>query len=350
MVTSLKDHNYGAGLKNGLLYASKVHWLPLEPILPTKASDLNLLKFVADRVPSMREFKEYISLERLEFSIKRHMELLENFSMISPLIEVKDYEPSESTLEGLEKWGFSESQWPQLKSTLEQWVDVLAKNPEAASVIFDKTFKIPLNSIIQDAIDYASGCHPKITETISKSDACIVDSELPFLMKPAERWETLDALQKLMQSFQRICLPDVSDLPIEEILKLRERVKDEVAPMRAELLRLTVELRKRVKENYSIEDLAAESDDLIRTQVEPLVLEAKKHIEARFRKRNSNAISGFLRFIGAVWLIPQTPLGFIPEGVKAITDIITAEDIRPPSTTAEFALKLRFSVNAGQLR
>lgn len=163
-------------------------------------------------------------------------------------------------------------------------------------------------------------------------------------------WNSYAAAQAIHNAVARLLLPDVASLPIEAILELRERLQDVLDPMRAEVLRLTEDLRKLVL--YSVSDDVAmqrEAENLVATRVEPLVREAshrtRQLAEQKWRRLFVGAAKAF-GFAGASLvdpkLIGKAVQQTLETGALALRDI---EDEGPgPRMTAQFVLEARIFV------
>lgn len=116
-------------------------------------------------------------------------------------------------------------------------------------------------------------------DRITSSHASILHDDLLYFSSPT-RWRSHQAAQDLMNAMQRVILPDVSNLTLEEVKKLQERAKDELEPMRAEMLRLTTDLRTMLGDNWSTDDLAREAKNLIAVKVEPSVRDLSHRIKS----------------------------------------------------------------------
>jgi hypothetical protein len=125
---------------------------------------------------------------------------------------------------------------------------------------------------------------------------------------PVQNWNTYNAAHALMMGMSRLLLPDVSDLPIEGIMDLREKMKDSLDPMRAEMLGLTEDLRKIVGDSRDPDLLTAEVNNLIATRVERVVRNADRRASELLQKKWRKLLAGAAKafgFAGAGFLNPK---------------------------------------------
>ena len=122
----------------------------------------------------------------------------------------------------------------------------------------------------------------EVMHAIGRCYGCYIDSRSPkgYKIQPPPRWSAHRAADFLVRAAHNVLLPDVSHIPLPEIAMMRDRLHDELAPMRAELLRFTDDLRKVVGDGADDDDhLMQEAENLIATRVEPVVHEAAKHAQ-----------------------------------------------------------------------
>jgi hypothetical protein len=68
-------------------------------------------------------------------------------------------------------------------------------------------------------------------------------------------------------------------------MDLREKMKDSPAPMRAEMLRFTEDLRKIVESSPDLDLVNAEVNTLIATRVEPVIRDADRRANGLLQKK-----------------------------------------------------------------
>ena len=285
VVSDCKDGT-SADLNNALLYGSKLIWIPpscaplyeiidmearyedaqeqralrsgSEEFLPNWTSSLKSLSDLVRRLAA-NEFDFNIEYWKMVSSFAdviksvriRHEELVAKFHPIQ-IQEISDYRTENRNL--LER---SIKDLKNFRLSVLQIVDEMANSAHAA-MIFDSYFK-PTT--------------------------------------PAG-WNTHHAAQELMNAMQRVLMPDVSDLSLEQVKALQDRAKDELEPMRAEMLKLTTDLRTMVGDDQNISHLTREAENLIATRVEPSVRELNSRIKSDLKQTALAHGGQFLKSIG----------------------------------------------------
>ena len=161
-----------------------------------------------------------------------------------------------------------------------------------------------------------------------------------------QEWEPYHATEELVKAMQRLqILPDVSKLHLDDIAKLREEIKDELDPMRAELLRMTEQLRTMVGEKFDPIEVSREAENLIKTRVESTMREAASHLKSIQESRIRKLIHYSLKTIGIIGLGFTNPATFgakaIEESVKMAGSTFELLDKIPiPQATVRLSLKL----------
>jgi len=156
--------------------------------------------------------------------------------------------------------------------------------PKEAIICSFKEISKEKSDIFKDNIEIAVSRTHEIfydlaTTSISHAHASIIN-DAAFEIRTEENWSTYEAAQSLMNAMQRVLLPDVSELSFEQLEVLRDKAKDELEPMRAEMLLLTEDLRKMVGQDYDTNNLAREAENLIATRVEPSVRDLNSRIRS----------------------------------------------------------------------
>jgi hypothetical protein len=158
-------------------------------------------------------------------------------------------------------------------------------------------------------------------------------------------WSTDRAASDLFQAMSALLLPDVSDLPLEGIADMRDKLNPTLDPMRAEILRFTEDLRRSINDQLLTPSLlAAEARNLIATRVEPVVREAhhrtREMAQNKFRKLFANAAEAF-GFAGAAFIDPKMIAKAVKKtletGALAFAD--AEDDVAQPRATAQFLLQ-----------
>lgn len=278
-----------ANLNNALLYGSKVLWIP-----PSHSS--NMLALVA----GMSE------LTRLDNDVIPRIEALESFDESLPILK-----------------GYADQYDIGITRHLVRAVEYI-REINARVINSDFKIEIPREFVMGD-VDFAlsgtetdlsfeerydSPCGP-IAKTLREFDAVVESShatiihDFGYIIEPPQRWQTHQAAQTLMNAMSKVLLPDISRLSFDDVKGLQERAIDELEPMRAEMLRLTQDLRNMLGESWKTEDLAREAENLIATKVEPAVRELNSRIKTDIKETGSSYLAQGLKFItlcGVGWL------------------------------------------------
>jgi hypothetical protein len=177
-------------------------------------------------------------------------------------------------------------------------------------------------------------------------NAGVVVCRTSLLERQSKYWNARSAAHELMMGLSRVLLPDVSSLPIDAIMDVRTCLRDSLDPMRAEMLRLTEDLRQLVGGSTDSAVIAAEADNLIATRVEPVVREANRRtnelVNAKWRKLFVGAAKAF-GFAGAGFvdpkLIGKAVQQTLETGALAFSD--PEEALPTVGSTAQFVLRAR---------
>lgn len=174
-------------------------------------------------------------------------------------------------------------------------------------------------------------------------DAILQTEKQPL---PNLQWEPLQALAELELALQRVCLPDLSHLPLGEVMHVRDSTEHLLDPVRGELLRLTEVLRKPAHAEWG-EGVQREAAHLIDTRIVPLVLEASSFIESEMgkkRRRLALAIGKYVAVVGLGFLVAD-PTKIITKGIelaaetaRAASDVYMGAPL--PAKTAQFVLEV----------
>ena len=180
---------------------------------------------------------------------------------------------------------------------------------------------------------------------VVKDSRVIIGGDTP---SPAhvDNWNTYRAAHAIAASVSRLLLPDVSTLPLEVILELRERLSATLNPMRAELLRFTDTLRDLIGENRDSATLIIEAENLVATKVEPIVREADQRaralMDAKWRKLLTGAAKAF-GFAGAAFIDAKMLAKAVQQTLETTALALgEPEDKTPPArATSQFVLEAR---------
>ena len=116
--------------------------------------------------------------------------------------------------------------------------------------------------------------------------------------------------------------------------------------MRAELLRMTEDLRKIIGDDAPKEDVLAEGEILISTRVEPVIREAAHHADELIKKKYRSFLKSLPKTIGLVGLGFFDPVTFSKAAIteSLYTSNRLAEmfgEPKPPTATARVVLEMR---------
>jgi hypothetical protein len=299
------DH---ADLKNAMLYASNVNWIPCEIPASTVLVDAFIQEkslevefkpeeFRPEDVPGFTAYWETVGRLLQELLASG---LADRVSVCLPPINVR----------------FGET-YPHLGTG-------------------ERTFSHPVFSDLFD----------RLGDTISECRIVISDSRLQR-PRSSEYWNSYDAAGHLLETMPRLLLPDVSELPVTVLAEMRDRLEDTLDPMRAEMLRFTEDLRELIGDReVTSKLLAAEARNLIATRVEPVVREANHRVSEmrkdKFGKLFASAAKAF-GFAGAAFIDPKMIAKAVQQtlevGALAFND--AEDDSTVPRATAQFVLQAK---------
>jgi hypothetical protein len=159
------------------------------------------------------------------------------------------------------------------------------------------------------------------------------------------RWSAHSAVGFLTDALSRLYLPDLGQLPFDALAEMKQILLSDLDPMRAELLRLSEDLRKMVGLDRKHLEIEREAEVLVATRVEPLVREAAQRAEDMAKRKWRRFFQGVGRVLGltgAAFVKPE----FLKDALKEILDTGVAladrEDSKEPLTdTAHFVLEAR---------
>ena len=308
-------------LSNALLYGDKVIWLPSDVVFIS-----SLYSLVYAKGKKITKLAEGFDRERLDGCS----------------------EAAKQTLDGIkEDYGYIAAQIHKNQLPIIIPEDIL-RGPEFSNIQIQELSDAELikKEILQVAMEeIVEFWHKEIPKKIQKTSACIQTSD--HLFKISSHWDVRKAAQLLMNKLSEIYFPNVSSLPLLEVVELKDKVKDELNPMRAEMLRLTEELRKMVKDESSEEEVAREAENLIRTRVEPVVREVNKHIREQLNSRwrkfagkglKSIGLGGFALISGNLNLSKDA----LKEAIGMVAEVAAGEGkYKLPTATSHFVLEIR---------
>jgi len=299
VVSDCKDGT-SADLSNALLYGSQLIWIPpscapLYEIIDMEAryadaQEQTVLKsggeeFLPNWTASMKAISDLAkSLAANEFDFDlSYWKMLSHFADIIRSVRIRNEESLKRNIEILMK--IEEN----VKNSHPIDIQAISNSKAEMSNSLEcmredlKSFRM---AVLQIVHEMANSAHASM----------IFDGHFRPTMPSG--WDTHQAAQELMNAMQRVLLPDVSGLTLEQVKALQGRSKDELEPMRAEMLRLTEDLRKMIGDEWNTNDLAQEAENLVATRVEPSVRELNSRIKSDVKQTGLGYGGQLLKSIG----------------------------------------------------
>lgn len=188
--------------------------------------------------------------------------------------------------------------------------------------------------------------HLRYMHEIFNVDSIFLDTDTNDKDLKIQYWQPHRIVNYLLEALQKTqILPDVSNLPLEELRELQDKVKLYLLPVRAELQRLTKDLRKLVGDELTDEVLRREAEILVSTDIEPLFIETAALISDQLRNRYKRWLVKSLRVIGLASLVsfdPKLVTTATKDSVELATDIISNLDaVKSTSPTVQLAFSMR---------
>lgn len=162
-------------------------------------------------------------------------------------------------------------------------------------------------------------------------------------------WDAYAATGHLTNAMSKLLLPEVSSLPLEAIAEMRDRRADALDPMRAELLRFTEDLRRLIGDKPpTVAQLESEAQNLVATRIESVVREAGRRArelaDKKWRKLFASAAAAF-GLTGATFVDPKLLAKAIQKtlevGALAFGDPENDQPRVTGAATAQFVLEAR---------
>ncbi len=317
LATRAKPENPYQSLRNALLYADKVYWLPTEMFLSPLSSFLP-----SGGQPTMIEE----ALRRDAPELVQFLNEIETSGAGSAISLTFDLQ----------------TVCDALTETLNIFCDAVEKGAVNDTAAVDRLF----DSFGQSFPEIIG---PYIKQAVANSRAFICSDGIfkidPHLTKYAP-WNSYRAATDLSDSMANLLLADVAMLPLEAIVELRDRLRDSLDPMRAEMLRLTETLRTLVAEKTDASNVQNEARNLIATRVEPVVREAARRANemasAKWRNLFRSGAKAF-GFTGAAFFNPAMLGKAISQTLETATNMFVDPDqpSDPMKATAEYVLFAR---------
>lgn len=352
VVTSLLESAQRGDLCNALLYGDEVVWLP------TALPFLTLLEYqfsLNERLPGMpgkEFFSGHPSGEDAAREIKYHQLLMKdiatgNLSIVIP-------QELQALFRLFDVADDIDRQVKDYGEALQKSDNPALTSPEVVEVL-KSLRKNQLHSPVLTSIQNTTrplvkamllGESKGISEFLRKAQACIIDPTSPYAVLKPLHWNAHQEAHTLMEALSRVLLPDVSTLPLLEVPELKEKVKDELNPMRGEMLRLTEDLRQMVKDERAEEEVAREAENLISTRVESVLFEVDRHIKDLLSTRWRRFLPGIVKVIslcGGGYLGLELTKDAVAEALGEVAETLLAQgQQRPPTATAQFVLEIQY--------
>lgn len=301
-------------LNNSLLYGSKTIWLPPQH---AKILNLSLLSFyVSEYYPTNSEEFSGILTDPKNTAFNNVMKNMEEKKddnpyhalIVASLLLTRNFF---RTRRNLRKFELNveipeDFYWMHALEMLRTYYGIDGRSKELS--------KQGLETVDLDA---KRALQAKAEELVLSSHGAMIYED-DFSIKSPNSWTPHQYALELMNAMQQIHLPDVSTLELGQIKDLHDRAKDELEPMRAEMLRLTEDLRKMIGDDCDTTKLAREAENLIATRVEPPIRELRSRINSDLELTKRGYKEHLLKSIGLLGV------GFLThEPKKAITDVLS---------------------------
>lgn len=212
----------------------------------------------------------------------------------------------------------------------------------------DKGMKLPKATEFKEAIGMHRYflrndiCATDLKQFVSQRCNAIMGCSIPPV--EAKQWEPWQTVAELKSALQKICLPLLSNLPLNEIVEIRLSTNSLLSLVRAELLKLSKEVRKHFEAGLP-EDFQKEAANVIHTEILPLVVEASSLLQDEMKKRYRKAFYSMTKYFSLLGLgvLMPNPIKLIPKIVDSAIDTSFAlydvsKDNLHPKSTVQFIL------------
>jgi hypothetical protein len=310
IVTSASTLAEYTSIKNSLLYADHTYWISLEVTFKLFRQLGNMLLRAAEAASKRRHFRK-MTLQALP--PRSHVQFREE----------------------LQRGGAT--------NFMTQHFD-----PDETLKLFLSVAKGVKSGLSEDLL------HAHIKKTAAKmvlgalTDSRVVVGRSQLIgLNESKEWNAYRGAHELMMSLSRLLLPDVSSLPVDVIMDIRDRLQDSLDPVRAELLRLTEDLRLLIPASEQKENsISAEANNLIATRVEPIVRDASRRANEMLNRKWRRFLAGAAKafgFAGAGFVDPKLFAKAIQQTLEAGMLSISEEDEDRPNfkATSQFVLHAR---------
>jgi len=173
-----------------------------------------------------------------------------------------------------------------------------------------------------------------------------INLPVPYLSEKIKQVRELTTI--ISEECIKIVLPQCIELSANDLLIVREKLKDLLIPFRMGMQKLTANLKSTIKEARTIEEVKSEAKFIAESQVEPALYELKRKIEIEKDKlilKIFGKVIGWIPFIAKAFLSP-TPDQIYKSMVKVYGDIGTiAEGIKDVGIAKEPGLSFLLGID-----
>ena len=316
-------------LKNALLYADEVLWLPTAiPIFRSLGDVQAASEYMGDwaewRGEELEEFEAFLSdtLDGLEKEHLLQQEFLEKIRQDDLPIRIPvayEYPYADSLVETVGYFHMKARRGPEYVCRVLREIALDISPTEEFHA--DRSWGSPLEG----------------------SHVAVFDGDKQERVLLPQHWQSYPATQILMNSVQRILMPDMCHLEFDDILELRKDAYDELTGMRGELLKLSAELRKLTGDEAPYETIVREAENLIGTEVESEVRQVRVKLRDIQKKSRRSLIGKAGEVFGLVlggFFIPALWADAFKQALKIPQDVLDQEGLSDiASSTTQFVLK-----------
>lgn len=330
--------------RNALLYCDKVFWYPTEYVtgLVLESLKVRIVEVLDGARRQQSSLERLRSMEHVLLTLNGRRERAE-FSEVatepSNVLDQRDHlklpmalplTPLEEVIELLNSALAAES---QMSDTLTEL--------RSAGLTPNFQLLLPEQSFYDQLRDGSRNKVGGFSFEIPQPDLIIVPPD----STERQPWETPLAVTRLSLTISQLYFPDVAQLPFVAIAEMRDRLSDYLNPMRAELLRLSEDLRKLAGDSDDVSRVEHEAEILIRVRIEPLIREAGQRVQEMMNRKWRRFFQGMAKVFGLTGAALFKP-DLLKDALKEVLDTGAAlndrEDTKEPlADTAHFVLEAR---------
>lgn len=324
-----QSRHFHENLKNALLYADEVLWLPTAiPIFRSLGDVKAVSEFLGSwgewRGDQYEEFEAFLSdtLDGLEQEYDSQQEFLEKINQDDLPIRIP-----------------VACRYPYAESLMDAVAYVHMKGKRGSDYMRSvlREIALDISPTMEFHADRSWG------SLLEGSHVAVFDGDGQERVQLPQLWRTYPATQILMNSVQRVLMPDVSHLEVDQILELRKEAHDELVGMRCHLLKLSSDLRKLTGDEVSYQTIVREAENLIATEVEPEVRQVKTKLK-HIRKKSIRSVLGNVGEVFGLCLggffVPSLWIDAFKQTLKIPQNLLDQEGLGDIATgTTQFVLK-----------